>query len=80
MKTEKRGSEKLMQGCSGLNSLSQAELEQVAGGALGGGSLSSYWRVFPHGIPWPELFKANVLKEINPEVVQGFDRNLGRGF
>lgn len=79
MNTEKRGSEKLMQGCTGLNALSQEELDQVAGGALGGGSTSLYWRVFPHGIPWPDIFRAKVLKEVNPDVVQGLDRNPGRG-
>ncbi|MCB1801235.1 MAG: hypothetical protein KDI82_06070 [Gammaproteobacteria bacterium] len=80
MKTEKRGSEKLMQGCTSLNTLSREELEQVAGGALLGGGTSIYWKQFPHGIPWPEIFKVNVLREIDQGVVQGIDQQLGRGF
>ncbi len=49
MNQEQRGSEKLMASCSGVTALSQAEIEQVAGGEGG------IWRAFPHGMPGIEL-------------------------
>ncbi len=49
MNHKQRGSEKLMASCSSVTALSQAEIEQVAGGESG------IWRVFPHGMPGIEL-------------------------
>ena len=49
MNQEQRGSEKLMASCTGVTALSQAEIEQVAGGEGG------IWKVFPHGMPGIEL-------------------------
>jgi hypothetical protein len=63
MKQERRGSEKLLANCRDLQTLSQAELEKVAGAGL----LSSpmgVWKAFPRGIPWPEVFAANELAAI----------------
>lgn len=65
MKTEKRGSEKLMNSCSGLSTLSQDELDQVGGGAWGGpinqfGSYQS-WKVFPFGIIDPQVLQMDKL-------------------
>ncbi len=77
MNTEKRGSEKLMDTCCGMTALSLAELEQVAGAA----SLPyvsgtySYWKVFPHGKPSPELFEQVSLRGINKQVM-----NISNGF
>ncbi len=71
MNTDKRGSEKLMDTCSGMTSLSQAELEKVAGAAalpyISG--TYSYWKVFPHGKPWPELFQQTELQGIDKQVL-----------
>ena len=64
MSKELRGSEKLMAGCSGVSTLSPDELEQVAGGRLASSPLSSYWRVFPHGVPWPDIFNVGELEKI----------------
>ena len=55
MKKEQRGSEKLMASCSSMSTLSQEELEQVAGAGLLSSPLGGYYKVFPRGIPWPEL-------------------------
>ena len=67
MNSEKRGSEKLMNGCTGLSTLSQQELEQVAGGAY----LSAFpvvnitptriYKVFPYGIIDPEVLNLDQL-------------------
>lgn len=68
MNTKTRGSEKLMASCSGMSTLSAAELEQVAGGGLLSSPMgqlsSSYWRVFPHGIPFPEIFNTDKLQSV----------------
>ena len=65
MNTEKRGSEKLMDSCSGMTALSQEELEKVAGAAslpyISG--TYSYWKVFPHGKRWPELFEQTAVQQ-----------------
>ena len=66
MSTDRRGSEKLMSTCSGMTALSQEELEQVAGAAASsyiGGSYS-FWKVFPHGQPWPELFQQIAVDKV----------------
>ncbi len=58
MNNRQRGSEKLLAGCTDLQTLSHEELEQVAGAGL----LSSpmgVWRVFPRGIPWPDMLAPN---------------------
>ncbi|MCB1789827.1 MAG: bacteriocin [Gammaproteobacteria bacterium] len=60
MQNEQRGSEKLMQGCTGITTLSEEELQQVAGGALS----VEYWKVFPHGIVWPEFLQQDALKDV----------------
>ena len=60
MNVQQRGSEKLFAVCTDLQTLSQEELGQVAGAGL----LSSpmgVWKVFPRGIPWPEIYRANDL-------------------
>ena len=66
MNMEKRGSEKLMDTCSGMIALSQEEMEKVAGAAslpyISG--TYSYWKVFPHGKPSPELFEQIAVKQI----------------
>ena len=63
MNHPQRGSEKLFAGCSDLQTLSQDELEQVAGAGLLSSPLG-VWQVFPRGIPWPEVFAANELTAI----------------
>ena len=68
MTKELRGSEKLIASCSTMTTLSQDELEQVAGGGLPpspmGGIQLSYRPVFPHGIPWPEIFDRGQLNSL----------------
>ena len=61
MDNRQRGSEKLLAACTDLQTLSVEELQQVAGAGL----LSSpmgVWKVFPRGIPWPEMF---ALKQVD---------------
>lgn len=58
MSKEIRGSEKLKRECSG-RLLSKEELEQVAGGVSASAVLGTY-RVFPIGIPWPELLQTKI--------------------
>lgn len=75
MNDKQRGSEKLMASCSGMTTLSAEELEQVAGGALRSPHFSisnGFWRVFPHGIPWPEIFNQGKLDSVltNPDQFQ----------
>ncbi|MDJ0739970.1 MAG: hypothetical protein QNJ91_09650 [Gammaproteobacteria bacterium] len=68
MNTEQRGSEKLMATCSEMSTLSQEELDRVAGGALLSSPIfsvsQSYWKVFPRGIPWPEIFNHGGLDKV----------------
>ena len=64
MKQAQRGSEKLLAGCTQLQVLSAEELAQVAGAGL----LSSpmgVWKVFPRGIPWPEVYQAGGVDSLN---------------
>jgi bacteriocin-like protein len=65
MKTEQRGSEKLMNSCSELSTLSQDELEQISGGALNYPhiNIGSYkvWKVFPFGTIDPEILKVDTF-------------------
>lgn len=75
MNDKQRGSEKLMANCTGMTTLSAEELEKVSGGALLLSpklSISNgFWRVFPHGIPWPEIFNQGKLDQvINPDQFQ----------
>ena len=62
MSKEIRGSEKLKRECTG-RLLSREELEQVAGG-FGLNLPQTTYRIFPNGIPWPDLFKP-VVPEID---------------
>ena len=75
MNTEKRGSEKLMESCTGLTTLSTEELEQIGGGALSFPILdfSPYrvFKIFPYGIVDPDVLQLDKLKGLE---------NLGRGF
>lgn len=75
MKNGQRGSDKLRANCSGVETLTREELEQVAGGA----SFDGIWRVFPRGIPWPELFHNSPLKTVNEAVAldQGVVNGIG---
>lgn len=54
MSKEIRGSEKLKRECSG-RLLSKEELEQVSGG-VSQSAFNSVYRVFPLGIPWPDIY------------------------
>lgn len=71
MSTEKRGSEKLMSTCTDATTLSQEELEKVAGAALATsmyvGSSYNYWKIFPHGQPWPELFEQITVQKFDQQ-------------
>ena len=56
MSGEIRGSDKLKQTCSSLTELNPEEMKQIAGGYF------SYPLVsFPHGIPWTEFFRNNLI-------------------
>lgn len=61
MKQHRRGSEKLLASCSDMQTLTDEELAQVNGGY----SLTGVWKVFPRGLPWPELFQATDLYKVN---------------
>ena len=83
MNTEKRGSEKLMSTCSGMTTLSQEELEKVAGAASLPYVSGSYgfWKVFPHGEPSPELFEKIAVQQLiiveDSKPVPSFDISNG---
>ena len=72
MSNEIRGSEKLKMSCTGLTPLDEQELNQVVGGYS---AAQGYWRVFPLGVPWPDIFRGNPIDEqvVNPQ-------KLGQGF
>lgn len=76
MSNQIRGSEKLAASCTDMHTLTEEELAQVAGGA----SLLSISRVFPRGIPWPELVYGGpelfVAQKLDLGVVNGIGENL----
>ena len=76
MNSEKRGSEKLMDSCTGTVTLSPEELEQIGGG-FGFApkfELSSYriFKVFPYGIIDPEVLQLDKLGQLEGQVSNGF--------
>ena len=81
MNTEKRGSEKLMGTCSGMTALSQEELEKVAGAAslpyISG--TYSFWKSFPHGKPWPEIFEQVKTEQVRVDGLQDQVANISNG-
>jgi hypothetical protein len=77
MKDERRGSEKLLEGCSGLKTLSADEMAQIGGGyAFPTISLSPtrVFRVFPYGIIDPEVLKIGQLEKFGQvgQISNGF--------
>lgn len=82
MKIKKRGSEKLMNSCTGLSTLSQDELDQIGGGAWGGAinQFGSYktWKVFPFGIIDPQVLQMD--KIVNNKGLVDLERGISNGF
>lgn len=74
MNSEKRGSEKLMDSCTGLVTLSSEELEQIGGGFVPKFEISSYriFKVFPYGIIDPEVLQLDKFGQLDGQVSNGF--------
>jgi len=80
MKAEKRGSEKLKTSCSCMSSLSQEEIEQIAGAGLLSSPMGMQYQVaFPHGIPWPEIFNQGALGSLEQGLTGAGAGGLIRG-
>jgi hypothetical protein len=74
MQHEKRGSEKLRHGCSGLTTLSGEELARIGGGfAFSPVSLNPtrVFRVFPDGIIDPEVLRIDRFGQLGREISNG---------
>lgn len=69
MTDKQRGSDQLKLNCETFSALTQEELMQVAGGL-------NYYRPFPKGIPWPELFQPSL--PFDPGFNPGFNQILGK--